>query len=970
MQKFFSVSLVIVALSWCISFAQESSVPQVFQSIYNDTSIPLRDMVDVPISQTSWEDGIIPWREIPFDNQQYERDPALQKSNGANSSGTIVENFEGVSAQGYAPPDVTCTVGPNHVMQMVNVRYQIWDKTGTSLVGPFNLGTIWAGFPGPWSSSLNDGDPVVLYDQVADRWFASQFSLPNGGSGPEYILIAISQTGDPTGAWHRYGFMFPQFPDYPHYGIWPDGYYMSVNRFAPSFTGTYAAAFERAEMLAGNPAQYVYFTNSTAVGGSFLPSDWDGITPPPTGAPNYFTALNSSTSLRTYEFHVDWVTPANSTFTGPLSTTVSPYSQISNIQQLGTGQTLDGLSDRLMQRQQYRNFGTHQSMVTCHSIDAGGSRAGMRWYELRNTGSGWTLYQEGTYAPADGQERWMGSIAMNGDGDIALGYSVSSTTIHPEIRYTGRQDGDPLGTMTITEGTIFAGGGSQTGGLSRWGDYSHMSVDPTDDHTFWYSNEYIPSNGSFNWNTRIASFYFGSPCPIDPASNPNPTDGAVDVPLSGNTATWTNGAGANQIELWFGESGSLVQVYDGSPITSFSLAPVEPLNYGTEYGWKVIGKNDTCDVAGPTWTFITIPDPNLITDTIDVYPQNFNYWTGTCNTSTKTQVSLVDADGADFAGWMAFDVSSIPNNATILSITFNGYLYANNYPYWAITPMGSVNPVTGSASAIFNQVSNNYAEGTAYSYNEESGDLTNGWQQRPLETTAPADMESTLSQGWFAIGIYDWDSGLTYFVNYEGWAETNVPYLKVIYESVVPVELTSFTAASNGADVELTWSTATETNNQGFQVEKMNAAGTFEQIGYLAGFGTTTEPKAYSFIDSKLDGGTYSYRLKQIDFDGSYEYSDAVEVEVSIPAVYSLDQNYPNPFNPSTTIKYSIAEDGFVKLAVYNMLGEEVATIVNTTQKAGKYEVNFNANQLSSGVYVYRIEAANFTASKKLMLLK
>ena len=231
-------------------------------------------------------------------------------------------------------------------------------------------------------------------------------------------------------------------------------------------------------------------------------------------------------------------------------------------------------------------------------------------------------------------------------------------------------------------------------------------------------------------------------------------------------------------------------------------------------------------------------------------------------------------------------------------------------------------------------------------------------------------MESALGQGWFAIGIYDWDSGLTYFVNYEGWAETNVPYLKVIYESVVPVELTSFSAGSNGADVELTWSTATETNNQGFQVEKMNAAGTFEQIGYVAGFGTTTEPKAYSFTDSKLDAGTYSYRLKQIDFDGSYEYSDVVEVEVSIPAVYSLDQNYPNPFNPSTTIKYSIAEDGFVKLAVYNMLGEEVATIVNTTQKAGKYEVNFNASQLSSGVYVYRIEAANFTTSKKLMLLK
>jgi hypothetical protein len=186
----------------------------------------------------------------------------------------------------------------------------------------------------------------------------------------------------------------------------------------------------------------------------------------------------------------------------------------------------------------------------------------------------------------------------------------------------------------------------------------------------------------------------------------------------------------------------------------------------------------------------------------------------------------------------------------------------------------------------------------------------------------------------------------------------------------VPVELTSFTAASNGADVELSWRTSTETNNQGFQVERMNAGGSFEQVGYVAGFGTTTEPKAYSFVDSKLEAGSYTYRLKQIDFDGTYTYSEEVNAEVEIPLEYALEQNYPNPFNPSTTIKYSIPEDGFVKLAVYNLLGEEVATIVSNVQKAGRYEVNFSANGLSSGVYVYRIEAANFTASKKLVLMK
>ncbi|HEY6626507.1 MAG TPA: T9SS type A sorting domain-containing protein, partial [Ignavibacteriaceae bacterium] len=187
---------------------------------------------------------------------------------------------------------------------------------------------------------------------------------------------------------------------------------------------------------------------------------------------------------------------------------------------------------------------------------------------------------------------------------------------------------------------------------------------------------------------------------------------------------------------------------------------------------------------------------------------------------------------------------------------------------------------------------------------------------------------------------------------------------------IVPVELTSFAAASNGADVELNWTTSTETNNQGFQVERMIAGGSFENVGYVAGFGTTTEPKAYSFVDSKLETGNYTYRLKQIDFDGTFTYSEELNVEVELPLEYALEQNYPNPFNPSTKIKYSIAEDGLVKIAVFNMLGEEVATLVNTQQKAGRYEVNFNASGLSSGVYVYRIEAANYTASKKLMFMK
>jgi len=185
----------------------------------------------------------------------------------------------------------------------------------------------------------------------------------------------------------------------------------------------------------------------------------------------------------------------------------------------------------------------------------------------------------------------------------------------------------------------------------------------------------------------------------------------------------------------------------------------------------------------------------------------------------------------------------------------------------------------------------------------------------------------------------------------------------------IPVELVSFNASVIKDAIELSWMTATETNNQGFSIERMVDGDTFEQVGYVAGFGTTTEPKSYSFVDSKLETGKYLYRLKQIDFDGSFEYSNEISVEVVQPLEFLLKQNYPNPFNPSTTISYSIAEDGFVRIAVYNLLGQEVATIVNSYQKADRYEVVFNANELSSGVYVYKIEAGNYSASRKFMLM-
>lgn len=487
--------------------------PEVAQCIYHDTSPPLRDIPEVPSPKSNWRNKNFKFLETPRGIKgpyQYQSDSALQKTKGTRNGGFVAKTWDGISARYTAsPPDPTGDVGPNHYMLATNHGFQIWNKTGTSLLGPLNLGTIWSGFPGPWSTNLNDGDPIVLYDEAADRWFIAQFSLPNGDNGPTYILVAISQTNDPTGSWHRYGFSYDNFADYPKFGIWPDGYYMAASHINGNyFDGVYLSVFERSQMLNGAAARSVTFTTPSYL--VLLPSDWNGPISPPSATPNYFVGihddnwLGGSDGLDVFSFAVNWTIPDSSKLTGPVFISGATFTQLNywpTVPQLGTSNLLDHLGNEiLMNLLYYRNFGSHQSMVVCHTIDTGSERAGKRWYELRNTGGGWTIYQQGTYAPADGLHRWMGSIAINASGDIAMGYSISGTTMYPAIAFTGRYSADPLGQMAITEEIIFAGTGYQAG--ERWGDYTQMVVDP-DGNNFWYVNQYQQSDGYDNWRTRI-----------------------------------------------------------------------------------------------------------------------------------------------------------------------------------------------------------------------------------------------------------------------------------------------------------------------------------------------------------------------------------------------------------------------------------------------------------------------------------
>ncbi|PLW98282.1 MAG: hypothetical protein C0591_04785, partial [Marinilabiliales bacterium] len=416
-------------------FSQTFRPEKTAKAVYFDKSKELRNIAIVAPEKRdrSWKDGVIKNKEgfhEAFKKTSWwtGADPVLQDYIPGDRSNPIIgENHDGVSnLSGVAPPDTDGDVGPNHYFQMVNLAFAIWDKSGNLLYGPADNITLWDGFTGPWSGT-NDGDPIVLYDEYADRWIASQFSLPNYPSGPYYELVAVSETGDPTGAWYRYAFQFTNMPDYPKFGIWSDGYYFTINQFAngSSWAGAGVCVLDRDAMLAGDPnAEMIFFNMGTSYG-SLLPGDCDGATLPPAGTSNYFAELNTN-SLRIFEANIDWNNTNNSTVTVSQNITTEPYSYSNiTINQPGTSTTLMSITDRLMYRLQYRNFGSYQVMLTNHTVNADGNgQAGVRWYELRNYGSGWSIHQQGTYAPDDGENRWMASIAMNGDGDIALGYSV------------------------------------------------------------------------------------------------------------------------------------------------------------------------------------------------------------------------------------------------------------------------------------------------------------------------------------------------------------------------------------------------------------------------------------------------------------------------------------------------------------------------------------------------------------------
>jgi N-acetylneuraminic acid mutarotase len=659
--------------------------PTVGRSYKNDVSRPVRAMAQAHGAMQSLHvaaenPSLLGGKELPDS-----ADPVVQRTLPKSQMPSPMLNFDGIPFPGVncncAPPDTNGEVGLDQYVQIVNQGFQVFDKsTGNSIFGPVDIQSLWTNFGGPCEFT-GRGDPVVLYDQLANRWVITQFAVTTTVTDE---CIAVSTSSDATGTFARYGFHLGEdFFDYPKFGVWPDAYYMGMNVFNSSgtaFLGPQPFAFDRAAMLAGNPATFVTFRDPSFFNPSsdqFMPADLDGIVPPPAGNPNPFMSTGTNPNWPLYRFHVDFGTPANSTFTLGGTLTPAPFSVICGggacVPQLG-GDVLDTLGDRGMFRSAYRNFGDHEALVGNMTVASGGV-AGVRWFELNNVTSGSPSFvQQGTYQP-DSTWRWMASAAMDHSGDLAVGFSASSASINPQIRYAGRLAGDPPGELSQGEATLFNGTGSQLDTFARWGDYSDMTVDPVDDCTFWYTQEYYESTSSFNWRTRIGNFKFPS-CTALPTGTleGTVTDSGTSQPISGATiqvtplgASTTSGPDGHYsltlpvdtYDVTASHFGYVTQTANGVAITEgqtttqdFALvaAPSHTVSGNVRDG-------DGNALANATVTILGTPIPPVTTDATGFYsfasvPEgeyDLRAEAGRCNTA-QTQHLVVDGDETlDFA---------------------------------------------------------------------------------------------------------------------------------------------------------------------------------------------------------------------------------------------------------------------------------------------------------------------------------
>ena len=738
-------------LSFTVSLVAQSGPTTVRHDVHHDVSPTLLEMMKHAPPASLLRRRVEPLRRIPLPPElmQHQEDPVIQVGTVPPPTPPLTQSFQGLGNGQYgfsitsAPPDTEGTVGATQYVQWVNTSFAVFNKsTGALIAGPTAGNTLWSGFGGGCQTN-NDGDPIVLYDKIAQRWIFSQFSV---STTPYLQCIAVSTTSDATGAYNRYSFQYTNFDDYPKMGVWPDAYYETFNMFAggTTFVGADACAYDRNAMLAGSAATQVCFQQGTAVGG-LLPSDLDGTTPPPAGSPNYMLYFGAN-NLNLFKFHVDFATPANSTFTGPTVINVAAFSPLCGggtcVPQPSVTQQLDSLADRLMYRLAYRNFGTHESLVVNHSVVAG-SGGGVRWYELQNPSGTPSLAQQSTFAP-DSNYRWMGSVAMDHVGDMALGYSVSSSSLSPSVRFTGRLSTDPASTME-TEVNIISGSGSQNAGLSRWGDYSAMQVDPVDDCTFWFTEEYMATTGSFNWNTSIANFKFPG-C----STTQTPDFTVAASPSSLTIPQGSNGTSTITVSSLNGFNAATTLTASGLPTgvtAAFSTNPVTPPANGNATSTLTLTASSTATTGTATVTItgtsgstthtatITLtvnPPPNF---TIGASPSSLTINQGSNGTST---ITITSQNG--FNSPTTLSASGLPSGVTAAFSPNPVTPPANSSATSTLTLTATSTATTGTATVTITATSGSTTHTTTIT-------LTVNTAAQPNFTIGASPSSLTIAQG-------------------------------------------------------------------------------------------------------------------------------------------------------------------------------------------------------------------------------
>ena len=1124
---------------------------------------PVRRRDDATVVEDYWGDFIRARDAEIIGEGKRPADPLLEARSafGGGATPDPEVSFEGLSSAesgGFAPPDPIIAVGPSHVVEMTNVSFAIYDKSGTRVLAPTRLSTLWD--TGECAGG-DDGDPIALYDQVADRWLLSQFRA----SAPYGMCIAISQTADPLGEYFLYEFDMTFFPDYPKFGLWDDSYTMSAVEFDPaggfSFAGIGAYAFDRAKMLAGDPSTYVRVLRTDLA--PLLPADVDGTFLPDAGSPELFFTFQDDgffggarDEVQLYELDVDWSDPGTASFSSLADVDVAPFnynvcSSRNCIPQPNTANGLDDLADRPMNRLAYRRFGTHEALVGLWTVDATGGRvAGQRWVELRNPGSGWALYQEGTQAP-DTDNRWMGSAAMDAEGNLAIAYSISSDDTFPGIRYAARYAADPLGTLR-DEATLVDGAGSAGSG-NRYGDYSSLVLDPTDDVTFWFVAEYFDGSGNsqFDWETRIGSFRLGPPPALAASGSMQPEPVPAGEPV---TVLATAAAGPGDL------SGVAITatVPDGTAYVDGSATCGGSESGGVvtfEVGSVAAGASQTCGFQAQTSASTT---STIIATFADDHEDGPDAWNATHTSGAQDWAIVTDAPYSGTQHWFAADVNSVTDQRLALTMpqtvqegdelafwhrynlenTYdggvveistdggatwvdlggamvqNGYVGALSTAY--SNPLGGRNAFTGdsfqyvltrvnlsafagedvvirfrlgtdvsvgdvgwsvddvwflrggrvtgtgtvqsdivitaagqeprqatvsgqvAASQLFvgKPVSGNGAvsfdgpggdTGVDIVFDGFSGSATIGvtridrpapdpdgileperpgasWLIEPTATTAfgfgPAT-EVRIALGTVPALVVSDPYAIT---GYKRPGDGSGPFepLATSYDAgtnelvlsgftsfseftfageagALPVELASFDYRLAGRSVLLSWTTASETSNAGFDVEIASvppgaapeSAAAFRSLGFVDGAGTTSDARHYTFETGALTAGDYRVRLRQVDLDGTATYSPVLEISLAAPAALALEAPVPNPSREAAQLGFTVPRSGPAAVAVYDVLGREVARLFEGRAEAGsRYVATFDAGAQAPGIYVVRLTHGGTSRTQRITVTR